>query len=64
MTIPWVGSPSIVATPALKSGRRALYGTYGVADFTSNTSPTAKAFAEKYYELNTRYPPTTPGLDL
>lgn len=51
VTIPWIGSPSIVATPALNLGGATLYGTYGVADFNADSSPTAKAFAEKYYEL-------------
>jgi branched-chain amino acid transport system substrate-binding protein len=51
VNIPWIGSPSIVATPALNLGGATLYGTYGVADFNADSSPEAKAFAAKYTEL-------------
>ena len=46
--IPWVGSPSIVNTTALNLAQAALYGTYGVADFTPDATPASKAFATKY----------------
>ncbi len=46
--IPWVGSASIVNTSALNLGGRALFGTYGVADFAVDANPVAKSFAEKY----------------
>lgn len=46
--VPWVGSPSIVDTSALKLAGPALYGTYGVADYAVDSSPAAKAFADKF----------------
>ncbi len=46
--VPWVGSPSIVNTTALNLGQAALYGTYGVADYAVDATPSSKAFAEKY----------------
>jgi branched-chain amino acid transport system substrate-binding protein len=46
--IPWIGSPSIVATSSLNLGGPALYGTYGVADFNADSSPEARAFADRY----------------
>ena len=44
----WVGSPSITTAPALNLAGPALFGTYGIADFAADSSPEAKAFAEKY----------------
>ncbi len=51
VTIPWVGSPSIVNTTALNLGGRALYGTYGVADYAVDATPASKAFGDKYLAL-------------
>jgi branched-chain amino acid transport system substrate-binding protein len=51
VTIPWVGSPSIVNVSALNLAGRALFGTYGVADFAADSSPVARAFADKYQTL-------------
>ena len=48
VTLPWVGSPSIIAVSALKLAGSALYGSYGVADFTIDANPESKAFAESY----------------
>ncbi len=48
VTIPWVGSPSIVAATAVKLAGQALYGTFGVADFAEDSSPEAKAFGKAY----------------
>jgi len=44
----WVGSPSMSTETALKLGGDALYGSYSIADFTADSSPEAKAFAQKY----------------
>ncbi|HWA78928.1 MAG TPA: ABC transporter substrate-binding protein [Acetobacteraceae bacterium] len=44
----WLGSPSIVDTAALELAGPALYGTYGVADYAVNASPTSKAYAAAY----------------
>ncbi len=46
--IPWVGSPSITNISALNLAGPALYGTFGVADYAVDSSPAAKAFAQKY----------------
>lgn len=42
---PWLGSPSIVDTVAMELAGPALYGTYGVADYTVDASPESKAYA-------------------
>jgi branched-chain amino acid transport system substrate-binding protein len=48
VTLPWVGSPSIVAANAIKLAGPALWGTYGVADFAVDSCPEAKEFAKLY----------------
>jgi Periplasmic binding protein len=48
VNIAWVGSPTTVATTALKLAGPALYGSYAVSDFAADSSPTAKEFATKY----------------
>ncbi len=51
VTLPWVGSPSIVNTTALNLAGRALFGTYGVADYAADATPASKAFAARYQAL-------------
>ncbi len=46
----WIGSPSIVAVTAMNLAGRALFGTYGVADFTPDASPETRAFADLYQQ--------------
>jgi branched-chain amino acid transport system substrate-binding protein len=48
VTIPWVGSPSIVNITALKLAGPALYNTYGVADYAEESSEASKAFGKIY----------------
>ena len=48
VTLPWVGSASIVTRAALKLAGPALWGTYGVADYAIDSSPEAKEFARLY----------------
>ncbi len=48
VTLPWVGSPSIIDVGAMKLAGQALWGSYGVADFAANSSPEAKEFATLY----------------
>jgi branched-chain amino acid transport system substrate-binding protein len=48
VTIPWVGSPSIVNVTATKLAGPALYGTYGVADYAEESSEGSKAFGKAY----------------
>jgi branched-chain amino acid transport system substrate-binding protein len=50
VTIPWVGSPSIVNVSALKLAGPALHGTFGVADYAEESSPASKAFGKAYRE--------------
>ena len=54
--LPWVGSPSVVATNPVKLAGAALWGTYGVADFAIDSSPEAKEFARLYGEVS-KIPP-------
>jgi branched-chain amino acid transport system substrate-binding protein len=48
VNIPWIGSPSITGTTALRLAGAALNGTFGVADFDPDSCPAAKAYSEKY----------------
>ena len=48
VTIPWVGSPSIVNITALKLAGPALYGTFGVADYAEDSSEASKAYGKLY----------------
>jgi branched-chain amino acid transport system substrate-binding protein len=48
VTIPWVGSPSIVNITALKLAGPALYNTFGVADYAEDSSEASKAFGKVY----------------
>lgn len=51
VTIPYVGSPSIVNVVATKLAGPALYGTYGVADYAEESSEGSKAFGKAYREV-------------
>ena len=51
VTIPYVGSPSIVNVVATKLAGPALYGTYGVADYAEDSSEGSKAFGKAYREV-------------
>ncbi len=48
VNIPWVGSPSITNTTALKLAGPALHGTFGVADYNEDATPGSKAFGAAY----------------
>jgi branched-chain amino acid transport system substrate-binding protein len=48
VSIPWVGSPSVVAVSSTKLAGPALYGTYGVADYAEDSSEASKAFGKAY----------------
>src|SRR5450432_826739 len=50
VTIPYVGSPSIVNVTATKLAGAALYGTYGVADYAEESSEGSRAFGKLYRE--------------
>ena len=46
--IPWIGSAANISTTALRLAGPALYDTYGVVDFNSDSCPSAKSFTAKY----------------
>jgi branched-chain amino acid transport system substrate-binding protein len=48
VSVPWVGSPSIISVTALNLAGDALNGTYAIADFTTDASDVTKAFTKKY----------------
>lgn len=48
VTIPWVGSPSIIAVTSLKLAAETLHGTYSVTDFTTEASDLTRSFMKKY----------------
>ncbi|WP_051086574.1 ABC transporter substrate-binding protein [Methylobacterium sp. WSM2598] len=56
VTVPWVGSASIVTLTALKLGGPALFGTYGVADFVEDSSEAARAYGKTYREKTNLQP--------
>jgi branched-chain amino acid transport system substrate-binding protein len=48
LSVPWVGSPSIISVTALNLAGDSLHGTYGIADFTTDANDVTKAFTKKY----------------
>ena len=50
VTIPWVGSPSIIAVTSLNLAGESLYGTYSVTDFTTGANDLTRAFMKKYHD--------------
>ncbi|THD52056.1 MAG: ABC transporter substrate-binding protein [Bradyrhizobium sp.] len=50
VTIPWVGSPSVVAVSSTKLAGPALYGTFGVADYAEESGDAPRAFGKSYRE--------------
>lgn len=51
VTIPYIGSPSIVNITALKLAGPALHGTFGVADYAEDSSPASQAFGKAYRDV-------------
>jgi branched-chain amino acid transport system substrate-binding protein len=56
VTISWVGSPTTVAAATLKLAGPAMWGTYAIADYATDSSPEAKEFA-KLYSAVSKAPP-------
>src|ERR1700723_2850201 len=56
VTLPWVGSPSIIVANAVKLAGPALWGTYAVTDFAADSSPEAKEFAKLYAAVSSAQP--------
>ena len=48
ITIPWVGSTSIVTETAIRLAEEALWGTYGVSDFVVEANDESRRFAAAY----------------
>ena len=48
ISMPWVGSAAIASTTAMNLAGRALYGTYGVADYTVEASSASRSYAGHY----------------
>lgn len=48
VTIPWIGSPSIIAVTSLKLAGETLHGTYAITDFTTDANDLTRAFVKKY----------------
>jgi len=48
VTIPWVGSPSIIAVTSLKLAAESLFGTYAITDFTTDANDLTRSFMKKY----------------
>jgi branched-chain amino acid transport system substrate-binding protein len=48
VTIPWIGSASIVTDTAMKLAGESLWGTYSVADFVIEANEESKTYAKKY----------------
>lgn len=48
VTIPWIGSATLVSDSTMKLGKEALYGTYSVADFFPDANAESKLFAKNY----------------
>ena len=45
---PWIGSPSIASPVTVNLAKNALYGTYGIADFTPDANDESKALTAAY----------------
>jgi branched-chain amino acid transport system substrate-binding protein len=56
VTLPWVGSPTVVDAGAVKLAGPALWGTYGIVDYAVDSSPEAKEFAKLYGEVSKAAP--------
>ena len=56
VTLPWVGSPTIVDAGVVKLAGPALWGTYGIVDYAVDSSPEAKEFAKLYSAVSNASP--------
>jgi branched-chain amino acid transport system substrate-binding protein len=56
LTIPWVGSPTTVAAATVKLAGPAVWGTYAIADYATDSSPEAKEFAKLYSAVSNAPP--------
>ena len=50
--LPWVGSPSVISPVTMGLAKNALWGTFGVADFTPDANPQSKAFTAAYQKAH------------
>jgi branched-chain amino acid transport system substrate-binding protein len=56
VTTAWVGSPTTVAAATLKLAGPAMWGTYAIADYATDSSPEAKEFAKLYSAVSNAPP--------
>ena len=56
VTIPWVGSPSIISTEARDVAGSALHGTFGVADYAVDGTPVSGLYGNKYKAIHNAPP--------
>src|SRR3978361_2034789 len=56
VSVPWVGSPSVVAVSSTKLAGAAFRGTYGVADYSEESSDASKAFGKAYPDAHKTAP--------
>ncbi len=50
--VPWIGSPSIVSPVTRNLAKNALFGTYGIADFTPDANDESKKFTAAYGKVH------------
>lgn len=48
VNIPWIGSPSITTSSAIKLAGPALHDTYGIADYAEESGDSPRAFGKAY----------------
>ena len=58
VTIPWVGSPSLIAVTSLNLAGESLYGTYAITDFTTGANDLTRSFMKKYHNKSGVNPDT------
>jgi branched-chain amino acid transport system substrate-binding protein len=51
LNLPWVGSPSITSPQSRTFAGEALFGSFGIADFALDGTPTSGVFGAKYNAL-------------
>jgi branched-chain amino acid transport system substrate-binding protein len=50
VSLPWIGSQAITTATAISLAGAALYGSYGVVDFSPEANPESAAFTKHYEE--------------
>jgi branched-chain amino acid transport system substrate-binding protein len=58
VNVAWIGSPTTISVTALNLAGEALYGSYAIADFTTDANDATRAFTKKYRERYNLTPDT------